>query len=88
MRKHLLRSLFTKLGRHAGSGRSKRRTRHKVAVTELLEPRTLLSAAVADGGFENPVQPENTFEQASGTGSGTLVGSEWTITSGATTSTC
>ncbi|MEO1983279.1 MAG: carbohydrate-binding domain-containing protein, partial [Fuerstiella sp.] len=50
----------------------------------MLEARALLSAVVvADGGFEDPVQPDNAFEQASGTGSGTLVGSQWTITSGA-----
>ncbi|MEO2025088.1 MAG: G8 domain-containing protein [Fuerstiella sp.] len=43
----------------------------------------LSAVVVADGGFEDPVQPDNAFEQASGTGSGTLVGSQWTITSGA-----
>ncbi|MEO2032590.1 MAG: right-handed parallel beta-helix repeat-containing protein [Planctomycetaceae bacterium] len=36
-----------------------------------------------DGGFEDPVQPDNTFEQASGTGDGDLTGSAWTITAGA-----
>lgn len=36
-----------------------------------------------DGGFEDPVQPDNTFEQGNGTGDGDLTGSAWTITAGA-----
>lgn len=43
----------------------------------------LSAVVVADGGFENPVQPDNAFEQATGTGTGTLAGSQWTINGGA-----
>lgn len=38
---------------------------------------------VADGGFENPLFANNTFEQASGTGTGDLSGSAWAFTGGA-----
>ncbi|MEX2215996.1 MAG: hypothetical protein WD768_17930 [Phycisphaeraceae bacterium] len=38
---------------------------------------------ILDNGFENPVQPANQFEQASGTGGGSLVGSNWAFTGGA-----
>jgi hypothetical protein len=38
---------------------------------------------ILDNGFENPVQPANQFEQATGTGGGTLAGSQWGITGGA-----
>ena len=38
---------------------------------------------VGDGGFENPVQPPNNWEQANGVGGGSLAGSLWTITGGA-----
>jgi len=45
------------------------------------------STKLADGGFENPVQPSDSewtkFKQASGTGGGTLAGSLWTWTEGA-----
>lgn len=37
---------------------------------------------VADGGFENPVQPVKTFKQAPGIGTGSLVGSEWNFSNG------
>ena len=83
MRKRFLRSLLTRRGQSTRSGRSKRQNRRTVTVTELLEPRALLSAVVAEGGFENPVQPNNNWEQANGTGGGSLVGSQWTITGGA-----
>lgn len=39
--------------------------------------------AIADNGFENPVQPDNNWEQANGNGGGSLAGSAWTITGGA-----
>lgn len=56
-------------------GKPQRRRWHAL---EQLEQRQLL-ATLADPGFENPVQPANTFEQASGTGGGTLTGSAWTF---------
>lgn len=37
---------------------------------------------VADGGFENPVQPDGNFKQAAGAGGGDLTGSEWTFLGG------
>jgi len=45
--------------------------------------RLLDGPVVGDGGFENPVQPDGQFEQATGTGNGTLVGSLWTFAGGA-----
>ena len=38
---------------------------------------------IPDGGFENPVQPDNDWKQASGVGGGDLTGSAWTITGSA-----
>ncbi|MEM7390860.1 MAG: hypothetical protein AAF492_00810, partial [Verrucomicrobiota bacterium] len=38
---------------------------------------------IADNGFERPVQPINSWEQANGTGAGDLGGSAWTITGAA-----
>jgi len=38
---------------------------------------------IGDNGFENPVQPDNNWEQANGFGGGSLAGSLWTITGGA-----
>ena len=37
---------------------------------------------VADGGFENPVQPDGDFKQAYGAGGGDLTGSAWTFLGG------
>lgn len=45
--------------------------------------RLLDGPVVGDSGFENPVQPDNNWEQANGTGGGTLAGSLWTFTAGA-----
>jgi hypothetical protein len=39
--------------------------------------------AIADNGFELPVQPNNNWKQANGGGGGDLTGSAWTITAGA-----
>ncbi len=38
---------------------------------------------ILDNGFENPVQPANQFEQATGTGNGSLAGSLWALTGSA-----
>jgi len=45
--------------------------------------RLLDGPVIGDSGFENPVQPDNNWEQANGTGGGTLAGSLWTFTAGA-----
>ncbi len=44
--------------------------------------RLLDGPVIGDSGFENPVQPAGQFEQATGTGGGTLVGSLWTFAGG------
>lgn len=52
-----------------------------------LEVRALADIPILDGGFETPQQPGTSgtagFEQGSGTGDGTLVGSPWTFSASA-----
>jgi hypothetical protein len=45
--------------------------------------RLLDGPVVGDSGFENPVQPDGQFEQATGAGGGDLTGSLWTFAGGA-----
>jgi len=45
--------------------------------------RLLDGPVVGDSGFESPIQPDNNWEQATGAGGGTLVGSLWTFAGGA-----
>jgi|GEM_PF-3433233 len=40
------------------------------------------TATLYDGSFESPVNPDNQFKQASGTGAGTLSGSPWMFAAG------
>ncbi|MEO2031700.1 MAG: NosD domain-containing protein, partial [Planctomycetaceae bacterium] len=44
---------------------------------------TQVPLPILDGGFESPVQPDNDWELANGSGNGTLADSQWTMTGGA-----
>lgn len=57
---------------------ARKHLRQRMRRFEALEQRQLL-ATLQDPGFEAPVQPANEFEQADGTGNGSLVGAAWTF---------
>lgn len=79
--RHRIKSMCRR--RTSASSQGRNRRNRKWLRLEMLEQRRLLAAQILEAGFENPVQPENTFERANGAGNGTLEGSLWTIAGGA-----